>query len=195
MRKGYILKNEDGDGEILNLGKLIKEYRLKNHMTQRQLSTRIGYDDSAVSYYERGKRCPSIPTLKKIAKALNIPVTKLSSLEKTGREIEQKLNENLKSLDTHIMSAQMVIGEIAKDLKCLRKARFFTLLELADELGCTPGAVWQLENNYNETASFEMIINFAKMLGAKLPTFVSNRLKAIQKEGGVNVQSIQTMEA
>ncbi|WP_227766388.1 helix-turn-helix domain-containing protein [Zhaonella formicivorans] len=59
------------------IGKNIRYFRTKAGFTQEQLAYMTNTDISTISKIENNKANPSIPTLKKIAKALEIPVTKL----------------------------------------------------------------------------------------------------------------------
>jgi transcriptional regulator with XRE-family HTH domain len=181
MGRPYIRNGDDLHGDIVKIGKRIKKYRLKSNMTQRDLSKIIGYDHTALSLFESGNRCPSLSTIKKIADALSIPVEELTDSEQNALDIQNQLNEKLKSLDSYIISAQTVITEILEHLKYLRRIRLITLKDVAKELGCTTGLIWQLENKYHDTASLEMLINFSKRVVGSLPEFISHQLRTIQQ--------------
>lgn len=58
---------------------LIKHWRLKRKMTQAELvkKANFGGGQSRIHEYETGKRIPSTPTLKKLAKALKVNIEKL----------------------------------------------------------------------------------------------------------------------
>ena len=68
------------------LGKNLKYYRLKNHMTKKALADAVGVSPMAISNYENDKRQPSMDTIKALAKALNIRVTDF--LASTGGELQ-----------------------------------------------------------------------------------------------------------
>lgn len=61
----------------MTLGQHIKEERTKKGITQKQLADALGVTESYISQYERDLRNPKYETIKKIAKALDIPVTAL----------------------------------------------------------------------------------------------------------------------
>lgn len=58
----------------MNLNEKIKYYRNKLNFTQQELAIKAGISLRALSNYEKGLRTPSMQTLLKIAKALDIPV-------------------------------------------------------------------------------------------------------------------------
>lgn len=56
---------------------LIKEIRLKNNMTQEELSQKSGISESYISELENNLKMPTILTLCKLAEALEVDITKL----------------------------------------------------------------------------------------------------------------------
>jgi len=58
-------------------GSRIKEIRKQKGLTQKQLGDLCGMADSAIRRYENGNANPKIETLKKIAAALEVPVSLL----------------------------------------------------------------------------------------------------------------------
>ena len=59
------------------LGQKIREIRKARNLTQEQLAEKIDIGTPNISYFETGKFSPSIETLEKIAKALNVEVYEL----------------------------------------------------------------------------------------------------------------------
>jgi transcriptional regulator with XRE-family HTH domain len=59
------------------LGAAIREKRIALHISQEELAMRSGLHRTYLSDVERGARNPSIKTIEKIAKALQVPVVKL----------------------------------------------------------------------------------------------------------------------
>lgn len=59
------------------ISKQIRDHRKKAEFTQEELAARAGLPQSHVSRIETGKHSPSHVTLEKIAKALDIPISKL----------------------------------------------------------------------------------------------------------------------
>ena len=58
--------------------KRLKEARMANNVSQRELGRRLGFEISVASSrmnnYEQGKRTPDFTTLEKLAEELNVPV-------------------------------------------------------------------------------------------------------------------------
>lgn len=59
------------------LGQRIKYYRMKNHMTQENLSERIGVATSSISHLENGTHTPSLKNLINICNVMHIGVDNL----------------------------------------------------------------------------------------------------------------------
>mgnify|MGYP001574007720 CR=1 FL=1 len=58
--------------EVRKFGKQIREIRLKKNLSQGDVARILGVHRTYISGLERGKRNPSLRTVQKIAKALNI---------------------------------------------------------------------------------------------------------------------------
>ncbi len=58
----------------MNYGKALKIARSARNISQKDLSDAISLDPSYISLIEKGKRIPTIETLEKIVKSLNIPI-------------------------------------------------------------------------------------------------------------------------
>ncbi|HXU27237.1 MAG TPA: helix-turn-helix transcriptional regulator [Bacteroidia bacterium] len=65
--------------EIKQIGENIRKYRLKKNLTQLDLAAACGFEESSIGRLENGNTNPTIKTLLKIAKALDV---KLSDLVK-----------------------------------------------------------------------------------------------------------------
>jgi len=60
------------------LGKMLKERREEKHLTQAALADKVGVSQAYIAKLEGGdKKNPTLALLKKIAKALGVPVTEL----------------------------------------------------------------------------------------------------------------------
>jgi len=80
--------------EQISIGNKIKEFRLKNQLTQQQLALLIGVSNKAISKWENNEGYPDIQNLKRLAEIFNTTVDYLIS-------DKYKTNEytfNLKSL-------------------------------------------------------------------------------------------------
>ena len=53
-------------------GERLKNLRIEEHMTQKQLAKKLGITNMAVCYYERDKRNPSLEVLRSICKCFNV---------------------------------------------------------------------------------------------------------------------------
>ena len=59
------------------IGKVIKDIRIKNNLTQSEFADRYGVTYQAVSKWENGKNIPDISLLKQICKDFNINIDDL----------------------------------------------------------------------------------------------------------------------
>ena len=57
------------------LGARIKELRLKKHLTQNELAIMCNFEKASMSRIESGQSNVTVFTLKKISKALDVPLT------------------------------------------------------------------------------------------------------------------------
>lgn len=72
----------------MNIGHAIKLCRQQRKLTQAELAERVGVSTSYVSLLERGHRDdPSISSLEKLAKGLDIPITLLLFLAADDAEL------------------------------------------------------------------------------------------------------------
>ena len=79
-------------------GKLIKEIRKKNNLTQKQFADKYNVTYQAVSKWENGKNLPDITLIKQIANDYNISVDNLI-----------QVNHSKKKLLTLIIAALIII--------------------------------------------------------------------------------------
>lgn len=63
--------------ELIKLGKIIRDKRESNNLTQYELASKAGVDRNYIGMVERGERNPSYLSLQKIAQGLGIPVNEL----------------------------------------------------------------------------------------------------------------------
>lgn len=59
------------------IGKLIKEIRKKNNLTQAEFAEKYGVTYQAVSKWENGKNIPDVSLLKEISKDFNVNIEDL----------------------------------------------------------------------------------------------------------------------
>lgn len=67
---------------MIDFGKTLKALRLKNEMTQEQLSKRLGLTKSVISAYETGLRMPSYEVLISISRIFKVSTDYLLGLER-----------------------------------------------------------------------------------------------------------------
>ena len=63
----------------------LKEIRKKKRLSQLKVGLDIAISREAISYYENGKRCPSIETLVSLSKYFNVSIDYLI----TGKDFEK----------------------------------------------------------------------------------------------------------
>lgn len=83
------------------LGARIKELRKARGLSQDQLSEKVNIDPKHLSRIEVGKSYPSLNTLEKIAKALNVEIKDLFEYmhEVKGKELTENITRLLKESD------------------------------------------------------------------------------------------------
>ncbi len=58
----------------MDFGKIIKEARIRQGMSQLQLAEKIGYTQRSILYWEKGKRRMTLESADKVFKALHLSV-------------------------------------------------------------------------------------------------------------------------
>ena len=58
---------------MIDFGSTIKQFRIKEKISQKELAKQAGITPSYLSSLEKGKNAPSITLLKKISAVLNVP--------------------------------------------------------------------------------------------------------------------------
>lgn len=79
-------------------GKLIKDLRKKNNMTQKDLGEKLHITDKAISKWERGISFPDLEMINSIAEVFGIPVSNLIDTE-TSDKIKNTESNNSKNLN------------------------------------------------------------------------------------------------
>ncbi len=77
------------------LGMLIRENRLKQNLTQKELAQKMNVSDKAVSKWERGECFPDINLFEQLSKTLGIPINKLM-LQKDDEKLNKDRRRNNK---------------------------------------------------------------------------------------------------
>ena len=66
----------------MNIGKIIKELRIENHLTQTALAEKLNTTQDSISLWELGKSFPDIVTVIKLTKIFHVSADYLLGLEK-----------------------------------------------------------------------------------------------------------------
>lgn len=76
----------------MTVGEKIYKLRIYSGLSQKEFADKVGASQSAINYWENGKRQPRVAQLKKIAKFLNFPLYDLldDSVELENIELEMK---------------------------------------------------------------------------------------------------------
>ena len=81
------------------IGKFIKEQRLKNHLTQKDLANKYGVTYQAVSKWERGINMPDISLLREMSKDFNVNIEDILDGEvKEKEEVKSEIVEDTSKL-------------------------------------------------------------------------------------------------
>lgn len=76
----------------MKFSKLLKELRVKNHISQDDLAKTFNISKSSISHYEQGKNYPKLEVLKKYSYFFNIPLETLTQAKEES-QITNKLND------------------------------------------------------------------------------------------------------
>jgi len=98
----------------------IKKYRLERGLTQKKLGELCGIAETTVRQYELGLRNPKLETRKKIAAALDIPISELLGIREEknysnlvhGEELEAILYKVAKKLSLSIQTTKALFWEV-----------------------------------------------------------------------------------
>lgn len=72
------------------IGKFIKEIRIKNNLTQKDLADRLGVTYQAVSKWENGKNIPDLSLMKEIAKIFNVDINEILDGERKNKKRKKR---------------------------------------------------------------------------------------------------------
>lgn len=73
------------------IGNFIKEIRVKNNLTQKELADKLGVTYQAVSKWENGKNIPDISILKEISNIFNVDIDEIINGEIKEKKNKRKL--------------------------------------------------------------------------------------------------------
>lgn len=99
---------------IMTIGEKIYNFRKGLNLTQKDFAKQAGVAQSAVNYWENGKRQPRIEQLQKIAAAFNIPLSTFINVRATEEVDEHIFNTLLDELKNTEASKKELLTEILK---------------------------------------------------------------------------------
>ena len=98
----------------MEIGEKMREMREKRNLNIKQLSHMVECSSSLISQLERGKADPSISTLKKIAKALNVNIVDFFTFKSKEDDLitraDERISMQLPQWDARIQSLIKTIG-------------------------------------------------------------------------------------
>ena len=97
------------------LGLKVKEFRKRSKLTQEKLSELIGVDNGYISKLEVGQNFPSISTLEKIGKILDVELYEF--FQYTSIKDEDFKGQILEIYDELPKDKQLLLFQVAKGLK------------------------------------------------------------------------------
>ena len=153
-------------------GKFIKELRIKNNMTQKDLAKKINITDKAISKWERGLSFPDISMIKILAKTFNLNVSEILNAEYGKKDnvnnvdIEKLVNERLHEIELNKEKKKINRNKIKKKIGIVSLiiCILFTILQLG-YLVILKRYDFEYTIDY-----FFYIVNFIVILSAALST-------------------------
>lgn len=74
----------------MNTGEKIKQLRIKNGITQKELANKSGLATGTIQQYELQKRKPKLETVEKIADALNVKIDELLDIDVVNNSLTEE---------------------------------------------------------------------------------------------------------
>lgn len=84
-------------------GDRLRQLREEKRMSQTELAEKVGFQPSAISHFESGRRSPSFDNLKKLADGLAVTIDYLlgrESVPTTAGPVAEKLFRNFEKMST-----------------------------------------------------------------------------------------------
>lgn len=86
-----------GNKEVLSNQNRIKQLRLEQHKTQKEVGEAVGLSDRAIAHYEKGIREPKLETWIKLANFFGVPVSYIQGVSNNKNTYEFKNAVQLKN--------------------------------------------------------------------------------------------------
>ena len=125
-------------------GKNLKRERQKIGITMEELAKQVGVTQAQISFYERNINKPSIEKLEALARALNIPISKL-------------LDEDV------TLSIGVIDMTIGKRLRKIRVEQGLTTVELGMRANISQGMISRIEND-RANPTIDKVVSLARAL-------------------------------
>lgn len=165
--------------EICMVGTRIAELRKGSGMTQENLAEALNISRSTLAGYEAENKHPPYRTLVKIAKYFGVSIYYLMGI--TDRLLGEE-----ESGETHIVGGGNIIKEFRKEI-CI------TQEELGKKLGVSKQTVSAWERGVSEVSNNTLValtslfpVTMDYLLGMNRRNHITNRLKALREENGMN---------
>ncbi|MCH3963006.1 MAG: helix-turn-helix domain-containing protein [Clostridium sp.] len=122
----------------MDIGTKIKKIRESKNLTQKQLAEKIGVTPVTITRYENNNRKPSIETLNKMAKALNVTINDLAGERDTiTKKVLKHLISNGTSLEQISKDTNISINRLNSLLKNTNDASYDEIQRIAKSIGYT----------------------------------------------------------
>src|SRR5262245_112504 len=95
-------------GGVMSLGKRIEDLRRKRGLTSRAVATGVQVTSSLISQIEHDKTSPSLDTLRRIAKALQVPLTYLLLEDDIEPQVVRKRERHIVHLEDSQLRASFL---------------------------------------------------------------------------------------
>lgn len=130
---------------MIDIGKNIKEIRVKKGLTQEELGKRIGISKQGICLYENNKRKLTIETIENIARALGVSqydILKRGAAYYQETEIKLDIDVVKNALNAHKSIIETPLDQVT----------VIALKELLEykEIGLTPQAIKEMDKLYLE---------------------------------------------
>jgi transcriptional regulator with XRE-family HTH domain len=116
-------ENEEAKPSEYGLPARIEYLRGRRHLTQAELATKADVSQSTITQIESGKKDPSLSTLKKIAKALDVHIAVLFSSDTVHVFDMERLKARYDNVDKLNPTLYYALGKViqyAKDIGFIR---------------------------------------------------------------------------
>lgn len=154
----------------MNIGENIKKYRIEKNLKQSELAERSGISRVAIGNYERGERTPNIDIIKKIANALDVPISILTGEINVMNWVPSAGGLEDNSKVEALMSKLNVTKLTPNNINSIRYNLEKDKIDLAITLLDTHG--YKVTINENELVTINDYSNILKPFNIDMDTFI-----------------------